>query len=76
VEQSRYRLVVNGELSDRYAAAFEGMDIGFADGKTVIEGPVRDQSELQGLLSRVSGLGLTLLSVMREDGPSGRTDMR
>lgn len=32
-------------------------------GNTVLEALVRDQSELHGLLARVSGLGLTLLSV-------------
>jgi hypothetical protein len=31
-------------------------------GNTVLVGPVRDQAELQGLLQRVSDLGLTLLS--------------
>ena len=33
-----------------------------ADGKTVLIGSLRDQAELQGLLQRVSDLGLTLLS--------------
>ena len=31
-------------------------------GKTTLAGRVRDQAELQGLLQRVSDLGLTLLS--------------
>src|SRR5262245_9384373 len=37
-------------------------------GTTVLRGPVRDQSELQGLLQRVSDLGLTLLSATATDG--------
>lgn len=57
-----YRLVVEGELSDRLAAAFEGMTLTRVHGNTELQGPVRDQAELQGLLQRVSDLGLTLLT--------------
>jgi len=57
----RYRLIVEGELSDRIA--FERMTLTHEDGNTVLTGPVRDQSELQGLLQRMSALGLTLLGV-------------
>ena len=47
--------------------AFEGMTLTRADGTTVLTGPVRDQAELQGLLQRVSDLGLTLLEVTTLD---------
>ena len=57
-----YRLVVEGELSDQTAPAFAGMALTRENGKTVLVGPVRDQAELQGLLRRISDLGLTLLS--------------
>jgi hypothetical protein len=56
-----YRLIVEGELSDQMRAAFDGMTLTRADGHTTLTGRVRDQAELQGLLQRVSGLGLTLL---------------
>jgi len=36
---------------------------------TILTGPVRDQADLQGLLRRVAGLGLALLSVNALDGP-------
>jgi hypothetical protein len=58
-----YRLVVNGELGRRYASAFEGMAIAPGGGKTEITGVVIDQSHLQGLLERISGLGLSLYSI-------------
>ena len=64
-----YRLTVDGELSDRVGAAFEGMTLTRTAGKTVLEGPVRDQAELQGILQRVSALGLTLLSAAAIDEP-------
>jgi hypothetical protein len=40
------------------------------EGTTVLEGAVRDQAELEGLLRRVSDFGLTLLSanVIGEQG--------
>jgi hypothetical protein len=61
VASQDYRLTVEGELSDPLAPAFEGMTLRRDGGKTVLEGPVRDQAALQGLLQRISDLGLTLL---------------
>ena len=65
-----YRLVVEGELSDRVQAAFAGMSLTREHGNTVLRGTVRDQSELQGLLHRVADLGLTLLSATAVEEPS------
>lgn len=59
----QYRLIVEGELGARYASAFEGMSISAHDGITEIIGPVIDPSHLQGLLDRITGLGLTLHSL-------------
>ena len=60
-------MIVEGELSDRMQGAFEGMTLARAEGTTTLTGPVRDQAELQGLLQRVSDLGLTLLEVTSVD---------
>ena len=62
-----YRVTVEGELSDRVGAAFAGMTLRRTHGNTVLEGPVRDQAELHGILQRVSSLGLTLLSAAVTD---------
>lgn len=51
------------------AAAFAGLTLTRTHGNTVLEGPVRDQAELQGILQRVSSLGLTLLSAAAIDEP-------
>jgi hypothetical protein len=59
----RYQIVIVGELSRRFAAAFEGMTVCCADGRTAITGTVVDQSQLHGLLDRVGELGLELVSV-------------
>jgi hypothetical protein len=63
-----YRLIVEGELSETLERAFEGMTLKRAEGMTILVGRVRDQAELQGLLQRVSALGLTLLSATAIDG--------
>ena len=69
-----YRLTVEGELSDRVSSAFEGMTMTREDGKTVLIGLVRDQAQLQGLIQRVSDLGLTLLSAQVVDESGGGQD--
>ena len=58
-----YRIVVRSELSDRYAVAFEGMKIETKDGETILTGEIVDQPHLFGILDRINGLGLELLSV-------------
>ena len=58
-----YELEVGGgELSDDAAPAFEGMRLERRDGTTILVGHVRDQAALQGVLTRISDLGLALLS--------------
>ena len=61
VADRTYRLVVEGELGDTLALAFAGMTLTHAAGNTALTGRVRDQSELQGLLRRISDFGLILL---------------
>jgi hypothetical protein len=58
-----YRIVVRSELSERYAVAFEGMEMEARDGVTVLTGKIIDQPQLYGILDRTNGLGLELLSV-------------
>jgi hypothetical protein len=58
-----YRIVVRSELSDKYAVAFEGMQMEAKDGVTVLTGKIIDQPHLYGILERTNGLGLELLSV-------------
>ena len=58
-----YRIVVRSELSERYSAAFEEMKMETKNGLTVLTGKIIDQPHLYGILDRLSGLGLELLSV-------------
>jgi hypothetical protein len=58
-----YRIVVREELSERFASAFEGMEMETKAGQTILTGEVIDQPHLHGILGRINGLGLKLVSV-------------
>jgi len=62
-----YQVIVSGELSDDAATVFKGMTLERRDGNTILLGRVRDQAQLQRLLTRISDLGLTLLSAKSLD---------
>jgi hypothetical protein len=59
----RYRIVVRGQLSERFAEAFDGMTVQPGGRVTTFEGELADQAMLHGLLGRIGGLGLDLVSV-------------
>jgi hypothetical protein len=61
-------------LSERLAAALEGMTLHSGPVNTVFTGEVKDQSQLYGLLDRLRDLGLELISVQpeAEGGPEYR----
>ncbi|HET7270210.1 MAG TPA: hypothetical protein VFI90_03905 [Rubrobacter sp.] len=58
-----YRIVVRDELSERYAAAFEGLEMKIKNGQTILTGEIVDQPHLHGILDRIGALGLKLVSV-------------
>jgi hypothetical protein len=58
-----YRLVIRGELDERFAVLFEGMSLERSGGTTVLTGKVTDQAHLQGLLQQAQELGLELVSI-------------
>ena len=73
-EPDRYAIRVKGHLADRWAGWFDGMTLTRqADGTTVLDGQVADQSALHGLLRKVSDLGLPLVSVTPTATPAIRT---
>jgi hypothetical protein len=58
-----YRIVVRDDIGERFALAFEEMEVEARGGQTVITGEIIDQPHLHGILDRISSLGLELLSV-------------
>lgn len=64
-----YRLVIRGELGDRFAPLFEGMNMERLNGMTIVTGRLGDQAQLIGLIGQVQELGLELVSVEQTDPP-------
>ena len=63
MEPTMYQICVQGRLTERLAAALEGMTLHGGAVNTVFTGEIKDQSQLYGLLDRVRDLGLELISV-------------
>jgi hypothetical protein len=65
-EAGRYEIRLKGHLDGRWAAWFDGLSLSReSDGTTILRGPIPDQAGLHGLLQRVRGTGLSLVSVIR-----------
>lgn len=59
-----YEIRVNAHLADTWAEWFNGLTItNLENGEAVLSGTLPDQAALQGILKRISNLGLTLISV-------------
>jgi hypothetical protein len=61
----RYRITVEGRLSDWFAPAFDGMALEAGNGQTTITGEVVDQAQLYGLIVRLRDFGFELIDVER-----------
>ena len=59
-----YQIRVKGHLDETLASWFEGFTISNEEnGDALLTGRVQDQAALQGVLNRISNLGLSLVSV-------------
>ena len=65
-----YRIVVRGELDDRFAYLFNGMEMQRIHGTTVLTGNVLDQAQLHGFIERLDELALELVTVEQIGAPS------
>jgi hypothetical protein len=74
VEPTVYRICVRGQLSERFGSALEGMHLQTGSGLATFTGEVCDQSQLYGLLNRVSDLGLELVSVQPDSAAAPVSD--
>lgn len=67
-QSATYKIIIEGRLDEGWANWFDGFTLtANEDGTTQLIGPVADQAALHGLLIRIRDLGITLVSVRRED---------
>jgi hypothetical protein len=63
---TQYAIRVEGHLDAHWSEWLEGMTLTHEEcGLTRLEGPIRDQAALYGLLNRLRDLSLTLVTVQR-----------
>lgn len=63
-----YRIRVKGHLDDPMGDSFDGLRIiNHENGEATIEVQLQDQAALQGIISRIGSMGLSLISVNRAD---------
>ena len=67
-----YRIRVKGHLDPKWEDWFEGMTITHKEEDTILEGAVKDQPALHGLLVKIRDLNLVLLSLDHIESPGGR----
>ena len=65
----RYLLMVDGSLSQRFAAGLEGVTAETLGGTTALSAEVGSAAELDSLLARLGDLGLELTSLSQVDPP-------
>ncbi len=64
-ESCPYRIQIKGKLDRKCEDWFGNFVITYTNGDTLLQGTVPDQAVLHGILTKVNGLGLTLISVSR-----------
>ena len=67
-----YRIVIRGELGEPLVGALEGMTVEVVGQESILVGDLRDQAELQGVLSWLTNLGVEIVSVNPADDQSQR----
>ena len=71
-----YRVIVGGELGDRFAYVFEGMSIARVAGTTVLTGEVRDKAHLHALIEQIEELNLEIVSMEQVSETGAMDSMR
>ncbi len=62
MERGTYRIVIRGRLGDAFVEGFDGMTQSTNGSNTVLTGRYVDQSHLHGLLDRLRGLSIEIVS--------------
>ena len=61
-----FEIHVKGHLDDSWTDWLEGLEVKLLDnGEMILSGPIGDQAALMGILNKLYGLNLTLLSLSK-----------
>ena len=70
-----YEIRVEGYLSDRWSAWFDGLSIqNEPNGESKLTGLLSDQAALYGVLAKIHNLNLVLVSVVRRSSGENKTE--
>ena len=69
-----YEIRIEGVLGQQWTAWFEGLQVSSDGTDTVLSGPLTDQAALHGVLTKISDLGMRLISVRRVDPGDARKE--
>jgi hypothetical protein len=74
-QPATYQIILQGHLSSQWSVWFDGFTITLDPrGQTILIGLVTDQAALHGLLKKIRGLGIPLISVNRLDSREDATN--
>lgn len=63
-----FEIRIKGQLDDSWSDWLEGLEVKLEDnGEMILAGHIKDQAALLGVLNKLYGLNLSLLSVMKTD---------
>jgi hypothetical protein len=62
-QPTRYLIRIQGAIDSSWSDWFGGFTITRQNGETLLEGEVRDQAALHGILAKINELGLAIISV-------------
>lgn len=69
-DPANYHIRVKGQFGPEWSEWFDGMTITSDEtNETTLSGQVLDQAALYGILNKIQALGLSLISVLREQSP-------
>jgi hypothetical protein len=61
--KGKTKIKVEGRLDKKWQSSFEGMEIGYAGHHTILNGEIKDEAHLHGILNQIRDLNLKLISV-------------
>lgn len=66
--KSKTKIKIQGHLDKKWQDWFDGMEISYEGDNTILNGIMKDEAYLRGILNRIMDLNLKLISVNSVEG--------